>query len=325
MRDSFGRDIHYLRISLTDRCNYRCVYCMPEHGAVFHHHSHLMSDEELWRVVRVMARAGFDRVRLTGGEPTVRPNLVSIVEGIAKIPGIREIAMTTNGMMLERIAEPLARVGLRRVNISIDTLDAERFAKITRIGKLEHVWKGILAAERAGLAPIKLNAVIVRGYNEDDIVDLARLTLENAWDMRFIEVMPLGSVSDFQMNSLVPVEEMQARIEAEFGALEPLEWNGHNPARPYRLPGGRGTIGFISSVSAPFCEGCDRVRLTSDGKLRLCLLRDDEVDLLTQMRAGASDDELLELISRGVYHKPWGHGLAENVHPEMRIMSEIGG
>ncbi len=325
MRDSFGRDIHYLRISLTDRCNYRCVYCMPESGAVFHHHAHLMTDDELWRAVRLMAVLGFDRVRLTGGEPTVRPNLISIVEGLAKIPGVEEIAMTTNGMLLERIAMPLARVGLKRVNISIDTLDAERFAKITRFGKLEHVWRGILAAERAGLKPIKLNAVIVRGYNEDDIVDLARLTLDNAWDMRFIEVMPLGSIADFQMDSLVPVEEMIMRIESAFGPLEPIDWNGHDPARPYRLRGGKGTLGFISSVSAPFCEGCDRVRLTSDGKLRLCLLRDDELDVLRPMRAGASDDKLLELIRNGVYHKPWGHGLAENVHPEMRIMSEIGG
>ncbi len=325
MQDSYGREIHYLRISLTDRCNYRCVYCMPERGVVFHPWEFHLTDEELLRVVRLASEVGFDRVRLTGGEPTVRPNLVPIVEGIAAIPGIREIAMTTNGQKLEQLAGPLASVGLNRVNISIDTLDAERFARITRFGKLERVWRGILAAESAGLTPIKLNAVIVRGYNEDDIVDLARLTLDNAWDMRFIEVMPLGSIANFQMDTLVPVAEMKARIESALGPLEPVEWDGHNPARPFRLRGGRGSIGFISSVSAPFCAGCDRMRLTSDGKLHLCLLRDDEIDLLEPIRAGASDDEIRALIARGVQTKPWGHGLAEEVHPENRIMSQIGG
>ncbi len=325
MRDSFGREIHYLRVSLTDRCNFRCVYCMPEHGVVFHAWEHHLTDDELLRVIRLAASIGFDRIRLTGGEPTVRANLVPIVEGIAKIPGIQEIAMTTNGMRLEKLAEPLARVGLKRVNISIDTLDAERFARITRFGKLEAVWRGILAAEQAGLTPIKLNSVIVRGYNEQDIVELASLTRDNAWDLRFIEMMPLGSVADFQLDRVVTAEEMKQRIEAELGSLEPLEWDGHNPARPYRLQGGKGTLGFISSVSAPFCEGCDRMRLTSDGKLHLCLLRDDEVDLLAPIRNGASDEELRDLMARGVFNKPWGHGLAEHVHPEQRIMSQIGG
>jgi cyclic pyranopterin phosphate synthase len=325
MRDSFDREIHYLRVSLTDRCNYRCVYCMPEKGVVFHPHAHHLTDEELVRVIRIMSTLGFDRIRLTGGEPTVRPNLVPIVEQIAAIDGIKEIAMTTNGMRLEKIAGPLARAGLKRVNISIDTLNAERFTRITRFGKLESVWKGILAAEREGLTPIKLNAVIVRGYNEDDIVDLARLTLDHAWDMRFIEMMPLGSISHFQVESVVTADEMKARVEDACGELVPLEWNGHDPARPYKLQGGQGTLGFISSVSAPFCEGCDRVRLTSDGRLRLCLLRDDEVELLQPIRDGASDEELRDLISRGVYNKPWGHGLADNIIAESRIMSQIGG
>ncbi len=324
MKDSYGREIHYLRISLTDRCNFRCVYCMPTDMA-FAPQSNLLTDAELIRLVRIATTIGFDRVRLTGGEPTVRPDLISIVGGIAAIPGIKEIAMTTNALKLEKIAEPIAKAGLKRVNISIDTLDAERFHKITRFGKLDQVWRGILAAERAGLNPIKLNAVVVRGYNEDDIVDLAKLTLDHDWDMRFIEVMPLGSISEFQMNSVVPVAEMRLRIESALGPLQPVNWDRHNPARPYRLQGGRGTIGFISSVTEPFCEGCDRVRLTSDGRMRLCLLRDDEVDLMTPLRMGSSDDELRELMTRGVYNKPWGHGLAEHVIPEMRVMSQIGG
>ncbi len=324
MKDSYGREIHYLRISLTDRCNLRCVYCMPT-DITFAHQSHLLTDAELVRLVRIASTIGFDRVRLTGGEPTVRSDLISIVGGIAAIPGIKEIAMTTNALKLEKIAEPLAKVGLKRVNISIDTLDAERFHKITRFGQLDQVWRGILAAERAGLNPIKLNSVIVRGYNENDIVDLARLTFEHDWDMRFIEMMPLGSISDFQMSSVVPVAEMRQRVESELGPLEPVPWDGHNPARPYRLRGGLGTIGFISSVTEPFCQGCDRMRLTSDGRLRLCLLRDDEVDLMTPLRAGASDDDLRKLMSGGVYNKPWGHGLAEQVIPELRVMSQIGG
>jgi GTP 3',8-cyclase len=324
MKDSYGREIHYLRISLTDRCNFRCVYCMPAHMA-FAPQSHLLTDTELVRLVRIATTIGFDRVRLTGGEPTVRPDLIGIVGGIAAIHGIKEIAMTTNALKLEKIAEPLAKAGLKRVNISIDTLDAERFHKITRFGKLDQVWRGILAAERAGLHPIKLNSVVVRGYNEDDIVDLAKLTLDHDWDMRFIEVMPLGSISDFQMSSVVPVAEMRVRIESALGPLVPVEWDGHNPARPYRLQRGRGTIGFISSVTEPFCEGCDRVRLTSDGRMRLCLLRDDEADLMTPLRAGASDDELRDLMARSVYNKPWGHGLAEHVIPELRVMSQIGG
>ena len=324
MNDSYGRNIHYLRISLTDRCNLRCVYCMPA-DMQFAPDSHLLQDDELLRLVRIATTVGFDRVRLTGGEPTVRRNLVDLVGGIASIPGIKEIAMTTNALKLEKLAEPLAQVGLKRVNISIDTLDVERFHKITRFGKLGQVWRGILAAERAGLSPIKLNAVVVRGYNEDDIVDLAQLTIDHAWDMRFIEVMPLGSIADFQVDSVVPVAEMKLRIESACGKLEPIDWDGHNPARPYRLRGGKGTIGFISSVTEPFCAGCDRMRLSADGRLRLCLLRDNEVDLLTPLRAGASDEELRALMSQGVSNKPWGHGLAEHVIAESRVMSQIGG
>ena len=324
MNDSFGRNIHYLRISLTDRCNFRCVYCMPA-DMQFAPQSHLLQDEELLRLVRIATTVGFDRVRLTGGEPTVRPNLVNLVAGIASIPGIREIAMTTNAMRLEKLAGPLAKAGLNRVNISIDTLDAERFYKITRFGKLEQVWRGIRAAEDAGLSPIKLNAVVVRGYNEDDIVDLARLTLDHAWDMRFIEIMPLGSISEFQVDSVVPVAEMKIRIESALGALEAVEWDGHNPARPYRLHGGQGTLGFISSVTEPFCAGCDRMRLSADGRLRLCLLRDNEVDLLSSLRAGAADEDLQKLMAQGIMDKPWGHGLAEHVIAESRVMSQIGG
>ena len=325
MLDSFGRKIHYLRISLTDRCNLRCIYCMPAQATAFHTRAEILTDEELLQVIGLFARLDFDRIRLTGGEPTVRPNLVSLIAQLDKLPGIREIAMTTNAMLLEKLAGPLARAGLNRVNISMDTLDADQFAQMTRFGKLDAVWQGILAAERAGLTPIKLNAVVIRGYNENELAELARLTLNHPWHMRFIEVMPLGSIADFQMNSLVPVAEMKRRIETELGPLEPLEWSGHTPFRPFRLKEAQGTIGFISSVSDPFCEGCNRVRLTTDGKVRLCLLRDDEIDLLAPLRAGASDAELTALLQAGIFAKPMGHGLAERYYPHDHMMSSIGG
>ncbi|MCL4488028.1 MAG: GTP 3',8-cyclase MoaA [Chloroflexi bacterium] len=325
MRDSFGREIHYLRISLTDRCNLRCIYCMPEQGQTFLAQAPRMTDDELVRIVSLTARLGFNRIRLTGGEPTVRPNLTLLIERINQISGIREIAMTTNGMQLEKMAEPLARAGLKRVNVSLDSLDSEQFALMTRFGKLDAVWRGILAAENAGMQPIKLNAVVVRGYNENAIADLARLTLDHPWQMRFIEVMPLGSIADFQMDSLVPVAEMKERIESALGPLEPLEWSGHTPHRPYRLAGAVGTLGFISSVSDPFCAGCNRIRMTADGHIRLCLLRDDEVDVLSPLRRGADDEELLELMQASIFKKPWGHGLSEKSWPQTSDMSEIGG
>lgn len=325
MRDSFGREIHYLRVSLTDRCNLRCVYCMPARGANFQPHECLLTDAELVRVIRLATQLGIDRVRLTGGEPTVRPHFLALVETIAHLPGIRDVAITTNGILLEKLADPLARAGVRRVNVSLDTLKAERFKQMTRGGKFEAVWHGIRAAERAGLLPIKLNSVVVRGYNDDELTDLAGLTLDNAWDIRFIEMMPIGANADFQTDSFVPVSEMRQRIQSAFGTLEPMAWDGRTPARPYRLRGGKGTLGFISSVSEPFCTGCDRLRLTSDGKLRLCLLRDLEVDLLTLLRAGANDAQLLDAMRGGIWNKPWGHLLDQQTHPTARLISQIGG
>jgi len=324
-RDAFGRHIHYLRVSLTDRCNLRCVYCMPEQ-MVFRPSEELLTDRELFRVLEVMSALGFDKYRLTGGEPTVRPGLVEIVRHIASLPNTREVAMTTNGLKLARLAEPLKAAGLRRVNISIDSLDPDKFRRITRWGDVRDVLAGIDAAERAGLTPIKLNAVVVRGFNEDDVVPLARLTLDHEWQFRFIEVMPFADVAEFQQASIVTTGEMMARIEAELGELQ--EENGgrlDGEAKVYRLPGARGTIGFISPVTAPFCASCNRVRLTADGTLRLCLLKDGELDLKTPLRRGASQDDLLALIRAAIWRKPWGHDLAHGVIPMNRIMSEIGG
>ncbi len=323
--DRFGRRLHYLRISLTDRCNLRCVYCMPE-DMTFMPHAALMQDDEILRLVRLFAQLGVDKIRLTGGEPTVRPGVVELVRGLHAIPGIREITMTTNGILLDRLARPLAEAGLQRVNVSLDTLHAGKFRRLTRWGDLEDVLDGIQAAEEAGLKPVKLNAVVVRGYNETDVVDLARLTLEHPWQVRFIEMMPFAGATDFQQLMLVTADQMKARIEEALGTLEPIEGGKlDGEARLYRLPGARGQIGFIASVSQPFCAACTRLRLTADGHLRLCLLREDEVDLLTPLRAGASDDDLRDLIRQAAWRKPWGHGLARGEAPQDRTMSQIGG
>ncbi len=323
--DRFGRQIHYLRISLTDHCNLRCVYCMPEEMS-FRPNAELMQDEEILTLVRIFASLGFDKYRLTGGEPTVRAGIVELVRRITETPGVRSLTMTSNGVLFSRLAKPLAEAGLRRVNFSLDTLDSEKFHRLTRWGSLQDVWAGIAAAEEAGLAPIKINAVVVREYSERDVVDLARLTLQKAWQIRYIEMMPFGGATEFQRSNVVTSSEVQERIEAVFGLLESV--NGgqlEGEARIYRLPGAKGTVGFISTVSQPFCSSCTRARLTADGRLRLCLLHEREVDLLTPLRNGASLAELRQLILDAIWNKPWGNGLAEGLIPLNRTMSEIGG
>ncbi len=323
--DRFGRNIHYLRISLTDHCNLRCIYCMPE-DQTFRPNPELMQDDEIFLLTHLFASLGFDKIRLTGGEPTVRAHIVDIVRGIASTNGIRSVSMTTNGVLLKKLAQPLAEAGLQRVNISIDTLNPEKFHRLTRWGKLDDVWDGVLAAEQAGLAPIKLNAVVVKGYNEDDVVDLARLTLDHPWQIRFIEMMPFAGVTDVQTSQVITAAEIQERIEDSLGDL--LVSDGgklDGEARVFHLANAKGNVGFISSVTNPFCESCTRARLTADGRLRLCLLREKEVDLLTPLRAGASLEELRQLILDGVWYKPWGHGLAEGIIPLNRVMNEIGG
>jgi GTP 3',8-cyclase len=323
--DRFGRKIHYLRISLTDHCNLRCVYCMPE-DMTFRPNADLMQDDELIRLVQLFTGLGFDKFRLTGGEPTVRAHVVDLVRQIAATPGVRSLSMTTNGVLLGKLAVPLKQAGLQRVNISLDTLNPQKFKRLTRWGSFDQVWQGIEAAEKAGLAPLKINAVIVRGYNEADVADLAGLTLAHPWQVRFIEMMPFAGATELQQNQVVKAAEMMQWISASLGPLEPLrggELDGE--ARMYRLREGQGEVGFISSVSLPFCASCTRARLTADGKLRLCLLREKEVDLLTPLRQGATQEDLRQLILDGVWQKPWGHGLAEGEIALNRVMSEIGG
>jgi len=324
VHDSYGRHINYLRISLTDVCNLRCVYCMPE-DMKFRPTKELMTDDEIIFLTKVAASLGVTKIRLTGGEPTIRPNVVEIVREIAATPGIKDVAMTTNGLMLDKLAQPLADAGLNRVNISIDTVDPDKFHQLTRWGDIADVWRGIEASAEAGLTPIKLNCVVVRNFNDEDVIELARLTMEQELDVRFIEMMPFGEVSDFQQTNVVTFREIREMVESVFGPLDEAGYDFVDPSRPYRIPGAKGKLGFISSVTEPFCQGCGRIRFTADGKLRLCLLRDDEVDLLTPLRSGATFDEIRQLMADGSFHKPWGHGLADGVFAENRAMNQIGG
>ncbi|MEJ2753635.1 MAG: GTP 3',8-cyclase MoaA [Chloroflexota bacterium] len=325
LNDRFGRHINYLRISLTDKCNLRCVYCMPE-DMTFKPRRELLQDDELLRLARIFAGLGVVKLRLTGGEPTIRSNIVQIVRDLVNLPGIETVAMTTNGLLLDQLARPLAKAGLQRVNISIDTLNPQKFKTLTRWGEVDEVLTGIQTAQEAGLG-VKLNSVVVRGYNDtDDVVDLARLTLYQDWQVRFIEMMPFGEITDFQQSGVVAEEELRETIAASLGPLHVV--NGgrlDGEAKLYQLEGAPGTLGFISSVTQPFCASCTRIRLTADGRLRLCLFRAREVDLLTPMRSGADDERLEELIREAVWWKPWGHKLEQDVIPLNRVMSELGG
>jgi cyclic pyranopterin phosphate synthase len=299
---------------------------MPMHGLTFVPNEELLTAEELEKVVRAAVAVGFDKVRLTGGEPTLRQDIVEIVERLAHIEGVDQLVMTTNGYRLPYIAEDLARAGLKRVNIHVDSLNKESIAKIMRLGSFDKAWAGIEAAERAGLTPIKLNAVITRGYNDSAAVELARLTLVKPWQIRFIELMPFAGPTEIQLEHYVSSDEVKGWIETELGPL--FELNGaklDGEARIYRLAGAEGTVGFISPISNPYCDDCNRMRLTSDGRLRMCLLIDGELDFRKTLRSGGSHEDLVALFERAVRAKPVGHALKNGVRPEARTMSQIGG
>ena len=325
--DRFGRQVTYLRISLTDRCNLRCIYCVPPEQVDWKPRDEILSFEEITCVVDSAARLGVRRIRLTGGEPLLRRDLPKLVHQIAGIPGIEEISLTTNGVLLEDLAEPLAQAGLSRVNISLDTLRPDRYTHLTRGGRIERVWRGIQAAERAALLPIKLNVVVVRGWNDDELVELARLTFEKPWHIRFIEVMPVGNLvgwgSDLPdgQQGFFPVKAMLERLE-DLQLLPASGQAGWGPAHHYRAAGALGTIGLITPVSAEFCSACNRLRLTCDGHLRPCLLADREVDVREPMRRGAPLEEYLQLAAN---LKPRVHDLAGARLPGSRWMSQIGG
>lgn len=314
----------YLRVSLTDRCNMQCRYCMPSEQQPLAPRSDLLTNEELIRVIQAAAAVGISKIRLTGGEPLLRDGVVELVRAIRAVPGIEYLTMSTNGLLLPRFAAPLRAAGLDRVNISLDTLLPEKMRSLTG-GNLRQVWRGIEAAAAHGLQPVRLNTVVLRGVNDDEILDFAALTLHAPWDIRFIEMMPVAGMSGLARAHLVGGAELQNRIEAAYGPLEPLPGGPGNPARSYRIPGAAGQLGFISSVTEPFCGWCNRIRLTASGKIHLCLLHDDEVDIRDSVRAGGTQQEIEHLIRLAVQRKPWGHGLAEGIVPTVRRMAELGG
>jgi GTP 3',8-cyclase len=325
-QDGYGREIDYLRISVTDQCNLRCVYCMPLRGSVFAPSSEILTPVEIETVARAALRVGFRRFRLTGGEPTLRPEIVEIVERLAALGA--EVAMTTNAVRFPTLAGPLSRAGLSRVNIHVDTLNAERLPQVMRLGTLAEIEAGIAAAAEAGLLPIKINCVVVRGYNEEDVVEMARRAQAQGWHVRFIESMPLGSDEAAQVarSAFVASRETRARIEAALGALSPLPpTRASDEARNFRFADGGGVVGFISPVSEPYCGSCNRMRLTADGKLHLCLLNEDQRDLKRLLRSGADAATLERALRVAVAVKPIGHHLAEGLSIRSRGMFQIGG
>lgn len=325
--DSFGRPITYLRVSVTDRCNMRCVYCMPPEGIDMHSHDDIMRYEEILQVVQIAAQHGITEVRLTGGEPLARAGIVSLVRMIAETPGIQDLSLTTNGLLLEKYAADLAEAGLKRVNISLDTLNPEKFARITRGASLERVWNGLQAAESAGLTPIKLNTVAMKGVNDDELLDIARLSQHHPWRIRFIELMPVNNQKPWGEGfpspqdaylSIREIREILASLD-----LHPIEEkSGSGPVREYRIPHAPGTVGFISPLGEHFCESCNRLRLTADGALRPCLLSDIEIPLLKALRAG---EDIFPFLANAIMMKPEGHELVKNHRPLTRCMIQIGG
>lgn len=325
--DAYQRRVTYLRLSVTDRCNLRCQYCMPAEGLSWLPPETVMQDQEILTLLReVFLPLGVSKIRLTGGEPTVRRGLPALIAGIAALPGIEDVSLSTNGTLFAPHAEAYRAAGLQRINFSLDSLKPDRYAAITRGGKLERALAAIDAAVRVGLEAVKLNVVVVPGTNEDELIDFAALTLDLPVHVRFIELMHVGDRAFYEAKGHLGAAEMEQRIRAHFGSLEPAgrPVTGNGPATMMELPGAAGTIGFISPMSRSFCEDCNRTRLTADGQIKACLMRPQELDLLGLLRAGAPAAQMQALVLSSLGHKPkhheWGAGL-----PVTRTMSQIGG
>ena len=323
MQDQFGRRIEYLRISITDRCNFRCQYCMPLEGLPWLPKQDILRYEDITEVVRQLAPLGLRRLRITGGEPTIRPQLASLIRLLRQIPGIEDIALSTNGVRLPEMAHDLAEAGLDRVNISADSLRPERVAAIARRDLSFDLVRAARAAEDAGIAPIKVNVVVMRGINDDEVADFAALTRVHPWHVRFIELMPVGELRDLTWEHVVPSEEVLQRVRS-LGALEPDQGpvRGNGPAVYYRLPGAVGTVGVITPMTHTYCERCNRVRLTADGRLRTCLFGDHEVLLRDALRRG---EPLAPLFTKALAEKPKEHHLLQMRIGGLRALSEVGG
>lgn len=328
LRDGFQRTIDYMRISITDRCNLRCIYCMPPEGLRPIEHKEILRYEEIIRIVGIAALMGVRKVRITGGEPLIRKNIARLINPLKCIAGINDLSLTTNGILLARYAEELVAAGLERVNISLDSLRPDRFREITRGGDLEAVLKGIEAAESAGLSPIKINMVPIRGVNDDEIKDFARLTLRYPYQIRFIEFMPFGSPELWSPEKFISSDEIKSLAE-EIAPLNPAKHRKSGPAKYFRFEGSPGMLGFISPLSNHFCGECSRLRLTADGNLRPCLFSETEIDLKPALRGGAPDEEVERLIRLSIEVKPKEHNIGnrnEKAYPFLkRPMSRIGG
>ena len=323
LQDQFGRRIEYLRISVTDRCNFRCVYCMPQAGLAWLPKADILSYEEITDVVRQLAPLGLRRLRITGGEPTIRPDLARLVTMLRAIPGIEDIALSTNGVRLPELAEPLRAAGLDRVNMSADSLRADRIVWTARRDLRFDPIRSALSAERAGLGPVKINVVVMRGINDDEIEDFARLTLEHPWHVRFIELMPVGEMRALTWDRVVSSDEVVRRLAA-VGDVTRTEGptRGNGPAVYYRIAGGPGSVGVISPMTHTYCASCNRVRLTADGRLRTCLFGDHEVDLRTPLRSGVA---LESHFRAALAAKPLEHNLLQMRVGGLRALSQVGG
>jgi cyclic pyranopterin phosphate synthase len=325
LMDGFGRTVTNLRISVTDRCNLRCVYCMPAEPE-WMPQPEILTFEEIVRIVRVAVSLGITDFRITGGEPTARRNLPDLIRLVASTPGVKDLAMTTNGILLSKLAKPLREAGLLRLNISLDTLRGEKFVHIARRDGFRETWEGIEAAHAAGFQPLKINMVVMRGVNDDEVVDFAGMARTRSWQIRFIEFMPLDGDNVWTRAQVVPAKEILEKIHARW-PLD-LESDGplSDPARIFRFKDGAGDIGVIASVSEPFCFACDRIRVTPDGKLRTCLFSTWETDLKGPMRSGATDADLADLVRGAVAKKEAGHGINDpNFVKPQRAMYAIGG
>jgi len=324
--DNNHRVINYLRLSVTDRCNLRCIYCMPEKGIRFMTHSEILTYEEMFHIVRLSIQKGIRKVRLTGGEPLVRKGFISFLERLCKIKGLEEITLTTNGMLLKSFAADIKNCGISRINVSLDSLRPERFFRITGRDCFKQVWEGIEEAEHMGFNPIKINVVAIKGVNDDEILDFATLTLEKPYHIRFIELMPIGDKNISMVDKFISSKEIFKKIET-ISILQPIANNLlDGPAERYALEGAKGEVGFIGALSNHFCDKCNRLRLTPEGHLRGCLFSDQEIDLKTPLRQEKKDAYLLQLIELAIKNKPKEHGLLEyGPRKCIRQMNSIGG
>ncbi|MFH2011894.1 MAG: GTP 3',8-cyclase MoaA [Pseudomonadota bacterium] len=326
MIDPFDRIINYLRVSITDRCNLRCLYCMPIDGISKIKHEDILSYEEILRIVELAVKNGITKIRITGGEPLVRKGVVTFVRSLSRTHGVNDLSLTTNGILLRDFASDLFDSGLHRVNISMDSLDHVKFQKITRGGDLKKVRYGIEEAQKIGFSPIKINTVIIRGFNDDEVIDFAKLSINNPYHIRFIELMPIGSNIEWDEDRYISSQEAKDKIES-FAKLYPIhKKDERSTARMYKFDGALGEIGFISPMSDHFCSSCNRLRLTSNGMLRTCLFSNEEVDLKSSLRKSNDNFELERLINLAISNKPENHHIEkENPKKCSRNMSAIGG